>query len=127
MGVRVAFRVMGGIGLYPCMVAMLGLGHEKQHGRQSPHLPPSLPLALSAKSCLSTPTYPHPLGFLHPLFLHLLIIQFQVQIVQIGLGDYFFTATKHKRLQHLFSVYFHSPGSFGVQITLGISVLLEVS
>ena len=63
---RVAFRVMGGIGLYPCMVAMLGLGHEKQHGRQSPHLPPSLPLALSAKSCLSTPTPPHPPGLPPP-------------------------------------------------------------
>lgn len=35
--------------------------------------------------------------------------------------------TKHKRLQHPFPGYFHSPGSLGVQVTFRVSVLWGVS
>lgn len=83
-------------------------------GRAEPSPPSSLSLARNAKSSLPT-WQPQPLPGLPSQHLppHLLIIQFQVQIAQTGLGDYFFMVTKHKRTQHPFSVYFHSPRALG--------------
>lgn len=43
------------------------------------------------------PLHPPKTSFPSAFLLRLLIIQFQVQIAQTGLGDYFFMATKHKR------------------------------
>lgn len=65
---------------------------------------PSLSWAQDAKSSPHPPPGSHSpcLDFLPSIVPHFLIIQFQVQIAQTGLGDYFFMETKHKRPRHPF-------------------------